>query len=54
MARQWRLFPQLHQPVVPAEQAQDVARAELGLDQVMSPAALREQLGWTGLTQQSA
>lgn len=46
MAKQIRLFPQLHQPVVPQELATSVAHAELGWDVVLSPAEVRATFGW--------
>lgn len=49
MARQRRLFPQLHTEAVSPEIADRVARTELGIDLVLRPAALLAQLGWTDL-----
>ncbi|GGB38837.1 hypothetical protein GCM10011492_32010 [Flexivirga endophytica] len=46
MARQQRLFPQLHQEVVPPEVAKRTARVELGTDVLLPPERLREMLGW--------
>ncbi|WP_265447739.1 hypothetical protein [Flexivirga meconopsidis] len=46
MARQLRLFPQLHTPQVDPADAQRVATSELGIDQRWTPQALRHRLGW--------
>lgn len=46
MERQQRLFPDLHQPWVPERIAQDVARAELGIEATMDPGVLAHALGW--------
>lgn len=46
MARQLRLFPELHQESVPAELADRAARRELGTDVLLPPDRLREALGW--------
>ena len=47
MAKQIRLFPELHQAVVPDDVATAVALAELGWDDVLSPAEVRSTFGWT-------
>lgn len=46
MARQQRLFPSLHSDQVGDDVAGPIARDELGLDEVLTPAALRTQLGY--------
>ncbi|KGN36919.1 hypothetical protein [Knoellia subterranea] len=46
MAKQLRLFPELHQLAVPREVAERAAREELGLDITLSPAEVRETFGW--------
>jgi hypothetical protein len=46
MARQKRLWPELHQPVVPRDVATELARVELGLDQTLSSVELIDVLGW--------
>lgn len=47
MTRQHRLFPELHQQVVPQEFAERTAREELGTQLLLTPAALRNVLGWS-------
>lgn len=46
MAKQLRLFPELHQPAVPDEVAREAVRTELGWDVVLSPAEVRTAFGW--------
>lgn len=46
MARQQRLFPELHQDSVPQEVAAAVAARELGLANTLAPEELRHRLGW--------
>ncbi|AKU16201.1 hypothetical protein [Luteipulveratus mongoliensis] len=46
MAKQQRLFPELHQDQVPDAVAHAVARRELGLDETLSPTLLQHTLGW--------
>lgn len=46
MARQQRMFPALHQVEVPARDARDIARTELGLDVTLPPTLLAHTLGW--------
>lgn len=46
MERQQQLFPQLHSARVGAADAEQVARDELGLGHLLTPAALRATLGW--------
>ncbi len=46
MARQERMFPQLHQQDVEQAVAQDVAGRELGLDLTVPPGLLAHTLGW--------
>lgn len=46
MQRQQRMFPELHQPQVPDQIAQQVARTELGADVMLPPGVLAHALGW--------
>lgn len=46
MEKQLRLFPELHQPRVPADCALEVARDELGLGPLLSPGEVRRAFGW--------
>lgn len=46
MAKQRRLYPDLHQPFVPDEVAQAIASDELGLDRPLPPAEIRHLFGW--------
>lgn len=47
-ARIRRLWPALHQPVVPARYAVSVATEELGLRHVAEPAEIVDLFGWAG------
>ncbi|MBO1755630.1 hypothetical protein [Allobranchiibius sp. CTAmp26] len=44
--KQIRLYQQLHQPFVPRDYAQRLARYELGQDVLLTPRELRSVLGW--------
>lgn len=44
--KQMRLFPELHQPFVPADYARQLARDELGQDTMLSPEEIRHVFGW--------
>lgn len=46
MARQLRLFPQLHHDRVDPDEAERTARVELGQDHLLAPEDLRHALGW--------
>lgn len=46
MAKQQRLFPELHQVAVPADVAREAVVTELGWDVVLSPAEVRRTFGW--------
>ena len=46
-ARIRRLWPEMHQEFVPADEARAFAAGELGLGHVVSPAELAEICGWT-------
>ncbi|MDT0213518.1 hypothetical protein Q9R29_06430 [Rothia sp. ARF10] len=47
MAKQVRLFPELHRPAVDREVAAEAVRTELGWDVVLSPAEVRSTFGWS-------
>lgn len=49
MARQQRMFPDLHQTRVPDAIAQEVARTELGIDATLTPGVLEHVLSWDKL-----
>ncbi|WP_018155321.1 hypothetical protein [Demetria terragena] len=44
--KQIRLFPELHQPFVPQDYAQALARAELGQDEMLCAEEIRDLFGW--------
>ncbi len=46
MQKQQRMFPLMHQPHVPIEMARQWAREELGMDELLSPAEIRNTFGW--------
>ena len=46
MERQQRMFPVLHRAHVPEDEAQGIARSELGLDLVLPPTVLAHALSW--------
>jgi hypothetical protein len=46
MARQKRLWPELHSPNIPRDAAEHHARIELGTDRLLSKIELIEALGW--------
>jgi hypothetical protein len=45
--RQKRMWPELHQPFVPREEVVDLARTELGLNHVRTPAEIMAAFRWT-------
>ncbi len=47
MARQKRLWPDLHSPAVPHDIAYRCAREELGMDEMLTPAEIRIVFGWS-------
>lgn len=46
MAKQLRLFPELHQPHVPREIAEAITRTELGLDRLLPAEEIKHLFGW--------
>lgn len=46
MARQQRLWPELHQPRVPRDVARELSRRELGSGLLLSPVELVDVFGW--------
>jgi hypothetical protein len=42
-----RLWPMLHQPAAPWEEARQIAYDELGMDAMLSPVEIIQEFGWT-------
>jgi hypothetical protein len=49
-----RLWPALHQPAAPLQEAAEIARDELGMDAVLSPVEIIQTFGWTHARRASA